>query len=171
MPAIADAPYVGFITPRYVRTHFLYSNGAAAGVFTQEITVPAYSLLFDVGVTCLALWNQGTSASLDVGDADDPNGFLAGVDCKATDFLQYESISLGSGTALAGGKIGAYIANSQWCKGSGTYGQVSPAARVISFVLTTVGTAATTGEFYGWVAYLPLTTSQETILVPSYAAS
>lgn len=172
MPAIPEAPYVGLVTDRYKFGRFYYANGAAAGVFTLDLTVPAYCLLLDVGVTSLALWNQGTSAALVAGDADDADGFLASIDCTATDLLKYESISLRAGTALAGGKIGAYIANSQWCKGSGTYGQLSPVARTISFVLTTVGTDATTGELIAWIAYTPpVWGGAEPLLTPSYVAS
>ena len=46
---------------------------------------------------------------MDVGDVADPNGYYAAINLKATDLLAGESISF----ALAGGKAGAYIANSQ----------------------------------------------------------
>jgi len=173
MPTFApnQPPYVGFIASRYVVGQFLYSNGAAAGVFTHALVIPAYSLLLDIGITSLALWNQGTSAAIVVGDADDADGFIVSTDLKATDLLQYESISIRAGTALAGGKIGAYIANSQWGKGSGTYGQLSPAARVITATLTTVGTAATTGNVYVWAEYVPFGGAGESVQQATYVAS
>lgn len=164
------APWVGYTPSRYVWGRMLYSNGAAAGVFTLAWSFPANTVLFDIGVTSAALWNQGTSALLVCGDADDADGFIASTDCKATDLLQYESISIRSGTALAGGKIGAYIANSQWCKGSGTYGQFSPAQRTVTFTLTTVGTAATTGDLYCWVEFLNFA-GAEPISTATYVAS
>ena len=164
-------PYVGFNTDRWYAHRFYYGNavhpttGVAgqAAVFTANLIVPAYTLLIDIVVTSQALWNQGTSAALVVGDADDPDGFIVSVDCKATDLLQYESISIGANTGLAGGKIGAYMANSQWCKGSGTYGQLSPAVRTLTATLTTVGTAATTGDIYVyWKVLLPMSASEPT---------
>lgn len=84
----------------------------------------------------MALWNNGTSATLIVGDGADDDGYYTAVNLKATDLLAGESLSFG----LAGGKAGAYIANSQ----------VSPryaaAERTIAAQVTTVGTVPSTGE-------------------------
>jgi hypothetical protein len=70
-----------------------------------------------------------------VGDTDD-DGFYTAVNLKATDLLAGESLSF----ALAGGKAGAYIANSQVSP------RYSATARTITAKATTVGTAPTTGE-------------------------
>ena len=167
---VTSAPviYPGFNTNRWYGHRFYYGNvvnssGAVgvAAVLTANLKVPAYTLICDIVVTSHALWNQGTSAALVVGDADDADGFIVSTDLKATDLLQYESISIGSNTALAGGKIGAYIANSQWGKGSGTYGQYSPAVRTLTATLTAIGTAATTGDIYVfWNVLLPFSGSE-----------
>ena len=162
VPSGPQTPYVGFNADRWYGHRFLYSNvvnssgsvGVAA-VLTANLYVPAYTLILGVTVTSQALWNQGTSALMDVGDADDADGFLTQINCKATDLLQYESVTNEAGTSLAGGKIGAYIANSQWGKGSGTYGQLSPLPRTLSAVLTTIGTAATTGDIWVYWHVLP----------------
>ena len=164
------APYCGYNTSRYVAGRMYYGNGAAAGVHTVAIQVPAYSILLDVGIIGVALWNQGTSAGLIAGDADDDNGFIVSTDMKATDLLAGESIWVGSGTALAGGKIGAYIANSQWTIGSGVAPQYNTASRVVTFTLTTVGTAATTGETICVVKYVTFSGS-EPITTGTYVAS
>lgn len=129
------------------------SAAGAAGTYTASCTVPAGATILDIVVNAVALWNAGTSAAMDVGDATDPNGYFAAINLKATDALAGESLSFES----AGGKAGAYIANSQ----------VSPryavAARVISAIVTTVGTAATTGETVVDVIYtLPLPQSENT---------
>jgi hypothetical protein len=71
-----------------------------------------------------------------VGDGTDPDGYFTAVNLKATDLLAGESISF----ALAGGKAGAYIANSQVSP------RYSAAARTITGSVTTVGTTATTGR-------------------------
>lgn len=78
-----------------------------AGTYTAEFKLPPNAVLLDIVVTAEALWDAATSASLDVGNAGDPNGYIAGVNLKATDLLAGESISIGGGTDTAGGKAGA----------------------------------------------------------------
>lgn len=70
-----------------------------------------------------------------VGDTDD-DGFYTGIDLKATDLLAGESLSF----ALAGGKAGAYIANSQVSP------RYSATARTISGIITTASTGGSTGR-------------------------
>lgn len=115
---------------------------AGAGTYTASVPLPAGATLLDVIVNGVALWDAGTSAVMIVGDAADPDGYFTAVNLKATDLLAGESISF----ALAGGKAGAYIANSQ----------VSPryaaAARSIVGVVTSVG-AGTAGRTRMTVVY------------------
>jgi hypothetical protein len=111
-------------------------GGGAAGVYTASASIPAGATLHDIIVNGVALWNQGTSAAMIVGDATDPNGYYDAIDLKATDLLAGESLSF----ALAGGQAGAYIANSQVSP------RYSASARTITAEVTTVGTAATTGH-------------------------
>jgi len=107
-----------------------------AGVYTGSITVPAEATILDIIVDGVALWTATTSATLIVGDATDDDGYFTGVNLKATDLLAGESLSF----ALAGGKAGAYIANSQVSP------RYSASARVISAICTTVGAAGTAGR-------------------------
>ena len=74
------------------------------------------------------------------------------------------------GTSIARGKIGAYVAGSQWTIGSGVAPQYNSAARVITFTLTTVGTAATTGETICVVNFLTFSGS-EPIITGTYVAA
>lgn len=127
-----------------------FTETTGAGTYTGAVTVPAGATVLDVIVNGVALWTATTSATLKVGDAADDDGYYTAVDLKATDLLAGESISF----ALAGGKAGAYIANSQ----------VSPryavAARVISGIVTTVGAAGTAGRTRMLVVYvLPTATA------------
>jgi len=120
-----------------------------AGTYTGSVTIPAGATLVDIIVNAVALWAASSSASMIVGDATDDNGFFTGVNLKATDLLAGESINF----ALAGGKAGAYIANSQ----------VSPryyaTADAISGIVTSVG-AGTTGRTRMTVVYsLPTVTA------------
>lgn len=115
---------------------------AGAGTYTGSVSVPAGSTLLDIIVNGVALWDAATSAAMDVGDVADPNGYFAGIDLKATDLLAGESISF----AQAGGKAGAYIANSQVSP------RYSASARVISGIVTSVG-AGTAGRTRMTVVY------------------
>lgn len=103
-----------------------------AGTYTASVALPAGATLHDILINGVALWDAATSATLKVGDATDDAGYYTGVNLKATDLLAGESLSF----ALAGGKAGAYIANSQ----------VSPryaaAARSIIGVITSVGSGS-----------------------------
>jgi hypothetical protein len=73
---------------------------------------------------------QRWRVTLKVGDVADDDGYFTGVDLKATDLLAGESLSF----ALAGGKAGAYIANSQVSP------RYSASARVVSGIITTAST-------------------------------
>lgn len=108
-------------------------NGA--GTYTASVDLPAGATLLDIIVNGVALWAAATSAAMDVGDTADPDGFFAAINLKATDLLAGESLSF----ALAGGKAGAYIANSQVSP------RYSATARTITGVVTSVG-AGTTGR-------------------------
>lgn len=121
----------------------LFAENGAAGVYTGSVNIPAGATIHDIIVNGVALWGAGSSATLKVGDATDDDGFYTAVNLKATDLLAGESLSF----ALAGGKAGAYIANSQVSP------RYSATARVISGVVTTVGTTASTGVTRMQVVY------------------
>ena len=130
-----------------------FTETTGAGVYTASRTLPAGATLIDIIVNGIALWTATTTALMDVGDGTDPDGYFTQINLKATDLLAGESISF----ALAGGKAGAYIANSQ----------VSPryaaGSRVISGVVTTVGAAGNAGVTRMTVIYsTPLTATTAT---------
>lgn len=120
-----------------------FTEAGAAGVYTGSVPVPAGATIHDIIVNGVALWTAGTSALMDVGDVTDPDGYFTQVDLKATDLLAGESISF----SFAGGKAGAYIANSQVSP------RYSASARIISGIITTVGTTATAGRTRMTVIY------------------
>lgn len=122
-------------TPRS-RELVMTAGGLAAGVYTASLNMPAGAHLIDILVEGIALWNNGTSATMIVGDAADDNGYYDAVNLKATDLLAGESLSF----SFAGGKAGAYIANSQVSP------RYSATERTITAKITTVGTVPTTGE-------------------------
>lgn len=103
-----------------------------AGTYTGSVVQPAGSTLQDIVVNGVSLWDAATSATLKVGDATDDDGYYSAVNLKATDLLAGESLSF----ALAGGKAGAYIANSQVSP------RYSATARTLSAVITSVGSGS-----------------------------
>lgn len=109
-----------------------FTETAGAGTYTGSVTVPAGATIIDVIVSATALWDTGTSATMNVGDAADTDGIYAAINLKATDLLAGESLSF----AQSGGKAGAYNVgtNTHWTT------RYSSSARVISGVITTVGT-------------------------------
>lgn len=121
----------------------VFEEAGVAGVYTGTVSVPAGATIHDIIVNGVALWTAGTAATLIVGDGTDPDGFYTAVNLKATDLLAGESISF----ALAGGKAGAYIANSQVSP------RYSAAARSIIGEVTTTGTTASAGRTRMTVLY------------------
>lgn len=130
MAAISPAGVVGVQTmsARFVE------NGA--GTYTATFTLPAGSTLYDIVATAEALWTAATSAALVVGNAGDPDGYIASTDLKATDLTVGQSISIGGGTDTGGGKAGADA-----IVGTNTHivDRYDAAAAVITATVTSVG--------------------------------
>lgn len=123
-----------------------------AGTYTGSITVPAGALIHDVKAWSTALWTATTSATLKVGDAADDDGWFTGVDLKATDLLVGEELNF----IQTGGKEGAYLSLTTGARTKA----YSASARVVSFIVTTVGAAGNAGRSFGAVIYsLPTATA------------
>jgi hypothetical protein len=112
-----------------------FTETAGAGVYTGAAAVPAGATILDIIVNGVALWDNAGTATMIVGDTDD-DGYYTAINLKATDLLAGESISF----ALAGGKAGAYIANSQVSP------RYSASARTINGIITTSSTGGTAGR-------------------------
>lgn len=113
-----------------------FTETAGAGTYTGSVSIPAGAALHDVIVNGVALWDNAGAVTMTVGDVTDPDGYFTAVNLKATDLLAGESISFDQ----AGGKAGAYIANSQVSP------RYSSSARVISGIVTTASTGGTAGR-------------------------
>jgi hypothetical protein len=123
----------------------LEADGTAAGVYSLDVTIPAYALIVDIIVYAEAVWDAGTSATLKVGiTGDDDDTFFTAVNLKATDLTADQAISF----AAAGGVGGTSL-------GTAThYLDVMDAAdRTVNFTVTTVGTVGTAGKTYVAVLY------------------
>tara|TARA_R100001510_G_C7627678_1_gene187209 strand:- start:175 stop:663 length:489 start_codon:yes stop_codon:yes gene_type:complete len=74
-----------------------------------QLKVPANSYILDVQVHGVDLWVSGAAVALIVGDGDDPDGFHASTNLKATDLLAGEANTV----EHPGGLAGAYTASEQ----------------------------------------------------------
>ena len=127
---------------------FYVETGAAT--YTGAIVIPAGAWITDIIVQNVAEWTAGTSAVMEVGDGDDPDGFYTDVNVKATELLIGQTISF----AKTGGVEGAYFA------GSATHinGLYNAAARTITGTIVSVG-AGTAGRTRMLVQYvIPVST-------------
>lgn len=135
--SVAELNKLDAITGYPVEAHEVtFTETTGAGTYTGAVSVPAGATILDIIVNAVALWDTTTSATMIVGDGTDPDGYFTGVNLKATDLLAGESISFES----AGGKAGAYIANSQVSP------RYSASARTITGSITTVGAAGSAGR-------------------------
>ena len=113
-----------------------FTETDGAGTYTGSVTIPAGATIHDIVVNGVALWDNAGAVTLKVGDAADDDGYYTAVNLKATDLLAGESISFD----LAGGKAGAYIANSQVSP------RYSATQRVISGIITSASTGGSAGR-------------------------
>ena len=113
-----------------------FTETSGAGVYTGSVAVPAGATIHDIVVNGVALWDNAGAVTMKVGDVADDDGYFTGVNLKATDLLAGESLSF----ALAGGKAGAYIANSQVSP------RYSASARTISGIITSASTGGSAGR-------------------------
>ncbi len=133
-----------------------FNQTAGDGTYTGSVTVPAGATIHDIKVWSAALWNAGTSAAMDVGDAGDPNGWYASINLKATDLLVGEEINFEN----TGGKEGAYLVTASGTR-SAAY---STSERVVSGVITQVGNGAA-GQTYMEVVWSKPATADVTAAV------
>jgi hypothetical protein len=112
-------------------------------------------VVHDIGFVTTVLWD-GTSATLDIGDADDPNGWFASINVKATDLLVGEVLSI-SNAENWGAKQGDYLVAATGRKGRVTAGIDSGVyygvASEVIFLVTPGAADGSAGRSFGWVMY------------------
>lgn len=130
-------------TPPLAQAEQVDFTEEGAGTYTGTISLPAGAIIHDIIVVAVALWDAASSASLEVGDSADPDGFFTAVDLKATDLLADESVALHE---KDGGVGGAYVAATHITD------RYSATARDIVATVTSVG-AGTAGRTRVIVTY------------------
>lgn len=119
-----------------------FVENATNTLHTGTVPIPAGATLVNIQVVNTVLWGA-TSASLDVGDDDDPDGYFATVDCKATDLAVGEVLDI-SNAENWGATQGAYLVAATGRKGGVAAGNSGPYYGVANNVIgvMTVGTPA-----------------------------
>jgi len=118
---------------------------------TGSVAIPAGSLVLDIKVRNTVLWDDGTSATMIVGDDDDANGFFAAVNVKATDLVVGEEINFEN----FGGKQGVYLVAA-----TGHRAVYYPAANNIIGVVTSGGQDGSAGRTLMTVIYVEASKEQ-----------
>lgn len=135
-----------------VAAEVTFTETAGAGTYTGSVVVPAGATIVDIKVRSTALWDTQTSATMEVGDGTDPDGWFTGVDLKATDLLVGEELNF----VQTGGKEGAYLSLTTGAR-TAAY---SASARTVSGIITTVGATGSAGRTRMMVLYvLPTATA------------
>lgn len=131
-----------------------FTEDGSGSSYTGTIEIPAGALVHDVCITNLVVWN-GTSASLVIGDDDDPNGWIEATDLKATDLVVGEVMCAADDGAW-GGKNGAYLTT------AGRRGRITggidsgwyySAASEVIFLVTPGAADGSAGRAFAWVTY------------------
>jgi len=119
-----------------------FTESGAAGTYTATVAVPSYATVLDVRWSNQALWTAGTSATLNVGDTEDADGYFDAVDVKAAPIADVNG---------AGG-ISCFLKDT----GAGVYAGLTkhlPAGTTITATVVTVGTSGTAGRSRLTVVY------------------
>lgn len=134
----------------------LFAEDGSGTSYTGTVEIPAGAVLLNIQVVTTVLWD-GTSASLDVGDDDDPNGWFAGVNLKATDLLVGEVLDI-SNAENWGGKQGVYLVAATGRKGRTTAGVDSGiyygAASEVVGIVTPGAADGSAGRTYMFVTFV-----------------
>ncbi len=130
------APTVGGGGP-LVCVERTFTETTGAGTYTATVAIPAGATVLDVIWRNGAVWTATTSATLNVGDDDDSDGYYAAVDLKTAPVadvlggvggLSTQASSTGSGDA------------------AGVSGKFCVAARTLTATVVTVGAAGNAGR-------------------------
>ena len=123
---------------------FAEADQGDAGSYAASVTLPAGAFIDDIRIESTALWDDSTSASLEVGDVADPNGFFTAVNLKATDLLVDEVIRFDS----QGGQHGAYLVTA-----TGELNSYSATERVITGTVAVGAGGGSAGETFVRIFY------------------
>jgi len=131
-----------------------FTENATNTLHTGSVALPAGSTLHNIQIVNTVLWGA-VAASLDVGDDDDPDGWFAAVDCKATDLVVGEVLDI-SNAENWGGAQGVYMVAATGRKGNvaaGNAGVYYGAANTVTATITVTTPGSTAGRTFMTVTY------------------
>jgi hypothetical protein len=155
---VITAPSGASSTGMMIAKRVLFTENATNTTHTGTVAIPAGAWVYDIQVTNQALWGA-TSAALTIGDSGDADGYFASVDCKATDLVVGEVLSVFQGSidtdGLWGGKQGSYLVAATGRRGptATNFGPYYAAGSNIIGVMAVGTPAATTGRTIMTVTY------------------
>lgn len=144
-PLIQDSSGTLFGYARAVSVAFIEDGSGTS--YTGTVAIPPASLVWDIQFRNTALWN-GTSAAMDLGDDDDPNGYFAAINLKATDLLVGQVLSINN-SEYWGGKQGVYLVAATGLRSANYYA----AANNIIAVVTPGAADGSAGRSFMHVLY------------------
>lgn len=137
---------------RVLSQSVLFTETSGAGTYTGSVNVPGGSVLLEVIVHGIALWDNAGGVDMIVGDSQavtgDPDGIFVITSLKSGgDLNATQSISAAGGTNTASGEVGADIQATAWER------RYHALARIITGVITTASTGGSTGRTLMTVIY------------------
>jgi hypothetical protein len=138
---LAAGAYLPVVESRF------FTETTGAGTYTATVTIPANTLVFDVCWNNIVVWDAATSATLNVGDAGDADGYVINVDVKTAPAAGSTVSNLLSGTGT-----GAYKGKPKWYESAG----------LITATVVTVGATGSAGRSRLNVIYMTPTATNAT---------
>lgn len=111
---------------------YSFTETAGAGTYTANYGFPPGSTILDVRWSNQAVWTAATSATLNVGDDDDPDAYFDAVDVKAAPIADVNG---------AGG-ISSFLGDT----GAGLYAKLTKYSSALKSITATVVTVGATGN-------------------------
>lgn len=136
-----------------ITKHVTYTENATNTIHTGTVPIPAGAWLHNIQILNEVLWGAA-SASMDVGDTADPNGYFDTIDLKATDLLVGEVLDTSPSTSW-GGQEGAYLVAATGRRGptSTNFAKYYKAGSSITGVITVGTPGSTAGRTHMLVSY------------------
>jgi len=144
-PLVQDAAGIILGYARAVSVAFVEDGSGTS--YTGTVPIPAGSFLWDAQFQSTVLWD-GTSAAMDFGDDDDPNGYFSAIDLKATDLLVGQVLSI-TNSENWGGKQGVYLVAATGLRSAIYY----PTANNVMAVVTPGAADGSAGRSFMHVLY------------------
>lgn len=128
-----------------------------------DLNLQAGAILLNIGLAALTVWNGSGAVTADAGNEDDPNGYLAGINLKATDLTANQLIDFNH----LGGKQGADLIANAGTDAGHIVDAYFAAAHRIRVTITDANSDSTAGSTIVFFEYmLPTQFHAPTLVLP-----